>query len=271
VLVVSISTCLCSPTFQEILKQPNIFLGACLLFIVAGLVMRDLSKVAEPADNRGDIKSSSSGSGNQSNGHALNSSESSASTASISFDSPAILAPTGITPAEPAVSANRTATVTGPSGSMRVAPRVRGRDLRKSSSRDRSTAAEPPLGGSGTSDHPSNPHQSGTEGPATSEIQLRPEVKQPAALPVAMIDIGDPRISDATAISRIDAIARDFADSLNTSDLAPSDPAYRELWDEQLIKADTRFRSMYGGQAWLRHHVQLHRIMASAAPRDDGN
>jgi hypothetical protein len=271
VLVVSISTCLFSPTFQEILKQPNIFWGACLLFVIAGLVRHDISKVAEPAENRGDIKSRSSGLGNQGNGHAFDSSEASASTASLSFDSPALLAPTGIRPAEPAVSANRTASVTGPSGSMRAAPQSRDRDLRKLSSRDRSPAAEPPLEDSGTSGHPSNPHQSGTEDPATSENQLHPEVRQPAALPVAMIDIGDPQISDAPAIARIDAIARDFADSLNTSGLDPSDPAYRKLWDDQLIKAETRFRSMYGGHAWLRHHVQLHRIMASATSRGDAN
>ncbi len=89
--------------------------------------------------------------------------------------------------------------------------------------------------------------------------------KPPASQPAAIIDIGDPQVSDALDTARIDAIARDFADSLNASGLAPADPAYRKLWDEQLVKAETRFRSMYGGYAWLRHHIQLHQSIASEA------
>lgn len=271
--MVSISTCFCfSPSIAVILKQPRLSWGACLLFIVAGVVIHDRSKPDEAAGNRADIKRRSSGVENPRNGPIIDSSGTAAVISPNSIDSPVRITASRITSAEPGDPANPTALGSRPFVSASANPQPRNREPRKSSFRDQSPVAETTVvEGSGTSNNLSVPDQSGAEGPATPENQSLSALKRPVSLPVAMIDMDDPQVSDAAAIARIDAIAREFANSLNASGLDPSDPAYRELWNEQSIKADTLFRSMYGGHAWLRHHVQLHRTLATTPSPEGGN
>ncbi len=80
----------------------------------------------------------------------------------------------------------------------------------------------------------------------------------PALPPAALIELDDPAVAQADAQRRLTAIASDFTDALNQSGLDPADPGYRQLWDREQASADARFRSMYGGQAWMNHHIQSH-------------
>jgi hypothetical protein len=81
-----------------------------------------------------------------------------------------------------------------------------------------------------------------------------PPVLQPAAL----IEIDDPAVSQVDAQKRLTKLASDFTSTLAQSGLDPADPGYRQLWDRERANADARFRSMYGGQAWMNHHIQSH-------------
>ena len=80
--------------------------------------------------------------------------------------------------------------------------------------------------------------------------------------PVVLLEIEDPAVSNPEAKERLAAVAADFAAELTGSGLDPAGLAYRQLWDRERIAADTLFRSMYGGQAWVRHHIQLHHARA---------
>jgi hypothetical protein len=99
------------------------------------------------------------------------------------------------------------------------------------------------------------------------EISPREEsVSQPALLPAqspaALIEIDDPRVSHPEARERLTGVALDFTAALTQSGLDPANPGYREIWDRERIVAETRFRSMYGGQAWMNHHIQSHHAQA---------
>lgn len=95
------------------------------------------------------------------------------------------------------------------------------------------------------------------------EISPREEsVSQPALLPAqspaVLMEIDDPRVSNTEARERLTGVALDFTTALTQSGLDPASPGYREIWDRERIVAETRFRSMYGGQAWMNHHIQSH-------------
>jgi pimeloyl-ACP methyl ester carboxylesterase len=58
-------------------------------------------------------------------------------------------------------------------------------------------------------------------------------------------------------------LAADFADALEQSALDPATPEYHQLWNRERAAADARFRAMYGGHAWMAHHVQSHHLQMS--------
>lgn len=80
----------------------------------------------------------------------------------------------------------------------------------------------------------------------------------PTLSPALAIDLDHPAVSHAEARERLDALADDFNDSIAQSGFDPASPEYRQAWDRETSTADARFRSMYGGRAWLSHHIHLH-------------
>jgi O-methyltransferase involved in polyketide biosynthesis len=89
----------------------------------------------------------------------------------------------------------------------------------------------------------------------------------PAQSPAVLIETDDPLVSHPEARERLTAVALDFTTALAQSGLDHASPDYRKLWDEEHIIAETRFRSMYGGQAWMNHHIQSHHAQAEPAAR----
>ncbi len=85
----------------------------------------------------------------------------------------------------------------------------------------------------------------------------------PVNIPAVLIDIADGAVSSPEAQERLQEVAEEFTAALNDSGLEPVSPAYRHLWDIERIRADTRFRSMYGGQAWSQHHIQTYHAAQS--------
>ncbi len=77
-------------------------------------------------------------------------------------------------------------------------------------------------------------------------------------MPAVLIEIPNESVSSPEAQERLQGVAEEFSASLNGSGLEPASIGYRNLWNMEQIKADTRFRSMYGGQAWSQHHIQTH-------------
>lgn len=84
----------------------------------------------------------------------------------------------------------------------------------------------------------------------------------PPQIPAVLIEIDDPLVSHPEARERLAAVATDFTTPLTESGLDPASPAYQELWDQERILAEIRFRSMYGGQVWMNHHIQSHHAAA---------
>lgn len=90
----------------------------------------------------------------------------------------------------------------------------------------------------------------------------------PPAQPAVLIDFGHESVSSPEARERLDEVAQQFTDTLTGSGLDPASEEYRNLWDEQQSAADTRFRSMYGGQAWASHHIRsYHAAHPEPAPQ----
>jgi hypothetical protein len=88
-------------------------------------------------------------------------------------------------------------------------------------------------------------------------VDLRPSIT-----PAVFIEIDHPAVSSPDAGERLGEIAGEFADAISQSGLDPATPGYRQLWDREQVIADTRFRSMYGGHAWMAHHIQSHHAMS---------
>jgi hypothetical protein len=87
----------------------------------------------------------------------------------------------------------------------------------------------------------------------------------PLQSPAVLLEIDDPRVSHPEAKERLAAVATGFSTALTGSGLDGASPEYRELWNRERILAETRFRSMYGGQAWMNHHIQSHHAQAGPA------
>jgi hypothetical protein len=84
----------------------------------------------------------------------------------------------------------------------------------------------------------------------------------PAPSPAVLIEFDDPLVSHPEARERLTAVALDFTMALTQSGLDPASPGYRAIWDRERIVAETRFRSMYGGLAWMNHHILSHHARA---------
>lgn len=89
----------------------------------------------------------------------------------------------------------------------------------------------------------------------------------PARSPAALIEIDDPTVSQPDARERLGEIASNFTNTLTRSGLDPADPGYLHLWERERAVADARFRSMYGGQVWMTHHIQSHHAQFRPPPQ----
>ena len=98
-------------------------------------------------------------------------------------------------------------------------------------------------------------------GRVTETAVIPTEISRPTA-PVALTDTGDPALAAAPEAARIEAIAAEFSATMTQSGIDPADPAYRKLWDAERTRADTLFRSLYGGHVWMRQHVRIHQAAA---------
>ncbi|MCW1884958.1 hypothetical protein OKA04_09480 [Luteolibacter flavescens] len=58
----------------------------------------------------------------------------------------------------------------------------------------------------------------------------------------------------------LDKMAGEFADKMEASGLKPEDPGYASLWEETVKASDQEFRAKYGKHAWLRQHLEAHRM-----------
>jgi hypothetical protein len=58
----------------------------------------------------------------------------------------------------------------------------------------------------------------------------------------------------------IDKMAEDFAKTMEESGLEPCDPEYAKLWQQAVEVSDREFRARYGKQAWMRQHLEAHRM-----------
>lgn len=87
-------------------------------------------------------------------------------------------------------------------------------------------------------------------------------VSGPVAFPAALIQIDHPAVASPRAEQQLDEIAGSFTEALQQSGLDPAAPEYRQLWNREQALADARFRAMYGGHAWMAHHVQSHHEMS---------
>ena len=98
----------------------------------------------------------------------------------------------------------------------------------------------------------------------TQQQATYPAPGQTAPLgPAVLIEIDHPAVSSPAAKEQLGEIAADFADALEQSALDPATPEYHQLWNRERAAADARFRAMYGGHAWMAHHVQSHHLQMS--------
>jgi hypothetical protein len=129
---------------------------------------------------------------------------------------------------------------------------------------------------SGPSAHafPSNagsPAEAASRGPisfGSTTTYLRQEIERqledlsigqaPVAFPAVLIELDVPQVSSLEAAGRLGEVAGEFADALDRSGLDPASPDYRRLWNREKSIADARFRAMYGGHAWMAHHIEAH-------------
>jgi hypothetical protein len=81
--------------------------------------------------------------------------------------------------------------------------------------------------------------------------------------PAVLIEIDHHAVSSPAAMEHLGEIAADFVDALTQSSLDPATPEYQQLWNRERAAADARFRAMYGGHAWMAHHVQSHHLQMS--------
>jgi hypothetical protein len=85
----------------------------------------------------------------------------------------------------------------------------------------------------------------------------------PFAFPAVLVEIDLPSLSSPEAADRLVEVAGEFADALDRSGLDPAAQEYRHVWNREKSIADARFRAMYGGHAWMAHHVQAHHLLNS--------
>jgi hypothetical protein len=68
-------------------------------------------------------------------------------------------------------------------------------------------------------------------------------------------------VSSPGAAARLVEVVGEFTDALDRSGHDPAAPEYRHVWNREKSIADARFRAMYGGHAWMAHHVQAHHLL----------
>jgi hypothetical protein len=100
---------------------------------------------------------------------------------------------------------------------------------------------------------------------------LRAEVEQMEADPenftvlqaAAWVDLGDDSSIPSQYSAGIQQIADELKEQIEKSDLDPSSPEYRRLWNRAVRESDWKFRARYGARAWTRHHIQAHHMAAA--------
>ena len=153
-----------------------------------------------------------------------------------------------------------------PTVSRSATPPISGKETASERSRPSSFTAKPQLkrnertttallSRDHTGAHSPSPGQITTPGAAGSDSIVE---STSVLLPAVAIDLDHPAVSQPQARERLADIAEDFTQSVVESGLDPASPEYRQVWDREAATADARFRSMYGSQAWMSHHIQVH-------------
>jgi len=99
------------------------------------------------------------------------------------------------------------------------------------------------------------PLQSSSAGQMPEAISLNALANQRLPNMPAAIFETDSSVNDPAISAGLDEIARDFVSAMETSGLAPDSIAYLRLWNLQQLIADTRFKTRFGGAAWMKHHL----------------
>lgn len=98
-----------------------------------------------------------------------------------------------------------------------------------------------------------------------SDIQIEDHSagQAPIVFPAALIELDLPAVSSPEATTRLGDLASEFAEALDKSAFDPASADYHQLWNRQQAIADARFRAMYGGHAWMAHHIQSHHALSN--------
>jgi hypothetical protein len=73
-------------------------------------------------------------------------------------------------------------------------------------------------------------------------------------MPAAIFE-SDSSVNDPAIRAGLDEIAQDFVSAMESSGLTPDSIAYLRLWNLQQLIADTRFKTRFGGAAWMKQHL----------------
>lgn len=138
----------------------------------------------------------------------------------------------------------------------------------------------PPRGGLPTSPHrpiaaglAETPRTSTEEAPIATDTAEPPPLivpfsvkdrAQTATIPASLSHtvIG----SDPSGAAEVARLADRFAERVTGGSEDPRDPEYQQRWTDAQEENDSRMRASLGGQAWLTHHLKVHRDAAVQPP-----
>ena len=75
-------------------------------------------------------------------------------------------------------------------------------------------------------------------------------------MPLALQDVQPDKLNlSARELSAIQDVQQRFRDEMLGSGLAPSDPAYRELWEQAQVESDDLLQAMLGGEDFINYEL----------------
>jgi hypothetical protein len=81
----------------------------------------------------------------------------------------------------------------------------------------------------------------------------------PAEIPAAVAEAVPDSTLDEAGRAGVAELAEAFAAKVTGGSQDPRDPSHQRRWVEAQTESDALMRMRYGGHAWLRHHIEVHR------------